>query len=1527
MSHAMRASKSEARPAVTPRAGAKHSPVGLRVGKPDDAFEQEADRAADAVVGRGNAGLDWSLSAMSIDAPPRRGQADAAASTGEIIRRQATGHAPTGNAPPIVQAALSAPGRPLEASTRNFFEPRFGHDFSRVRVRTDSLAAESAQSIHANAYTVGQDIAFAPGRYAPHNPEGRRLLAHELAHVVQQSRGGSAPEIDPRAEHEKDADRAAHAVATEAPNIAVEGATRVGIAREVDTEAARTAQRRLGKAWSELGRLDKKAKDGAAAIKEEDTTRAYDAVNSALRYAHQSNDKELVAEANKLKDRFVALTANTPAGRAAAAPSHPAASTAEMTNDDAHRVVAAQRGFDAGTSPAKIATLQAQLANATDQKEADKINAKIDVEKRRIPVSTPTLKDPEVLAAKREMLQEQLKTEKKPAARRKLEEQTRALDEQQKAVQTAAISPEHTSLLALQGGSLGHSSQTNVTIQIIGPDKKVIATVQGRNVSSHDQHAEDVAMARLEALPDKKRFRDAKMVIWGDQEVCERCAPRAAQFAERHGLDEAVGVTTQAPALTSRGNLSGANALAKTTTMKLADPDAVHKLEQAQTPADNAKPAAPVALKHASMPLYKRANPGNPSASAADAETTVHPEEHKKPEPTKPIAAPAAPPAAKQPRPPSLAKTGTGPVSPTPPAKAPASPKPAASQPSPKPQAPKAPSKLPNVPAKAQTAAKPTPPATKPAAASVPATPRPAAKQARSPTNIAPPIKPAATKPAAASVPATPHPATKQTKSPTTAAPPSPAPHHDEHEAGSAPTKERSHYVQHGGSVIAGPDKLGAAGSLGAGATQSHGHGLQTTQSVEFGGQVVTSVEEVAGATPPQYRVSLTIDLSAGGSVGASREGGLGGSLSGSASGSLKMSVTHVMTGDAKDKYLNAVKTGQGGASEELRVAQMVAKGSIDEAKAYLGHRKSLGGSAAAAKQMAEGDEVTLSAGGKLEANAGVSGSKSGGGSSLGVGVGFSTSGELTRSQARKDGKILITVAATSSKGMSVGGSVSEGVAGMGLTHEDARSKGKSVTLALDPNAPDFDALYAEVMAASTVDDLDKLAVRRANLAGSTTTSRGTSSADTTSASVGFLSVTGKDAHSYNEEEIRDAGGVSHRYEGSTSSGASLAVAGRDVAASTTTDQFAATVGPDNEATGETSSTTSESDYLGSIKKLGASYDKKPVGTTAGVVTGGTKVLQEKSEIQGKKLTNDSFSRLAELAKDPGAWQKSWHGTVDTFVDWEATRKKVLAANGDRNLISKAMAQFESQGSGRSQTVENAVSETGIAFDFPEELIDQKPVFDQLVAADLFAHPRELAGAGRPQDAIAELNADNDKLGKLLTGVQMHQDSVKNPAALGEMMRRISGKRTAIRAEIRKLSPKPAAAPVGDAKSGAGQDKAAAVDPAAQAAQQEALAKRQERNAKIDDLIPSLLTNRDKERAGFAAVNEEFKKEESWFSKPDSAVIADKLNQLKPLYDQWEKSLAELRAVYTERGDSPDRANQFAPNRAEWNALYNKAFH
>src|SRR5271170_6008431 len=152
----------------------------IRIGAVDDPFEREADQIVDPV-------MRMPMGAVVPSQQPR------APETGNPLRRKPGSAASQTEAPPIVHAVLSSPGQPLDKSTRAFFESRLGYPLSNVRIHPDQRGADSARSISARAYTMGEHIVFREGEYAPASEAGRRLLAHELTHVVQQTSGTAGP--------------------------------------------------------------------------------------------------------------------------------------------------------------------------------------------------------------------------------------------------------------------------------------------------------------------------------------------------------------------------------------------------------------------------------------------------------------------------------------------------------------------------------------------------------------------------------------------------------------------------------------------------------------------------------------------------------------------------------------------------------------------------------------------------------------------------------------------------------------------------------------------------------------------------------------------------------------------------------------------------------------------------------------------------------------------------------------------------------------------------------------------------------------------------------------------------------------------------------------------------------------------------------------------------------------------------------------------------------------------------------------
>ena len=124
-------------------------------------------------------------------------------------------HSTGGRMPAIVQRVLNSPAPSLDSNTRAFFEPRFGHDFSRVRVHSDAEAAASARAMHASAYTVGRHMAFDVGKYEPGTKEGQKLIAHELAHAVQQNQAATIGRLslgEPSDQSEREAGRSSEAI-------------------------------------------------------------------------------------------------------------------------------------------------------------------------------------------------------------------------------------------------------------------------------------------------------------------------------------------------------------------------------------------------------------------------------------------------------------------------------------------------------------------------------------------------------------------------------------------------------------------------------------------------------------------------------------------------------------------------------------------------------------------------------------------------------------------------------------------------------------------------------------------------------------------------------------------------------------------------------------------------------------------------------------------------------------------------------------------------------------------------------------------------------------------------------------------------------------------------------------------------------------------------------------------------------------------------------------------------------------------
>ena len=207
----------------------------LRIGQLRDKYEQEADRVADAVMRMPEPGVQRQAEPEEEETLQTKPLANQITTLVQVQRQEEPeeeeetlqAKPPVGQITPLVQRqvepeeeeeelqakatsghiseanpnlesdiqSLKGGGQPLSENDRAFFEPHFGRDFSKVRVHADTLGAEAARTVNARAFTVGRDVIFGAGHYAPGTSEGRRLMAHELTHVLQQSKQPNIPTV------------------------------------------------------------------------------------------------------------------------------------------------------------------------------------------------------------------------------------------------------------------------------------------------------------------------------------------------------------------------------------------------------------------------------------------------------------------------------------------------------------------------------------------------------------------------------------------------------------------------------------------------------------------------------------------------------------------------------------------------------------------------------------------------------------------------------------------------------------------------------------------------------------------------------------------------------------------------------------------------------------------------------------------------------------------------------------------------------------------------------------------------------------------------------------------------------------------------------------------------------------------------------------------------------------------------------------------------------------------------------------
>jgi hypothetical protein len=448
-------------------------------------------------------------------------------------------------------------------------------------------------------------------------------------------------------------------------------------------------------------------------------------------------------------------------------------------------------------------------------------------------------------------------------------------------------------------------------------------------------------------------------------------------------------------------------------------------------------------------------------------------------------------------------------------------------------------------------------------------------------------------------------------------------------------------------------------------------------------------------------------------------------------------------------------------------------------------------------------------------------------------------------------------------------------------------------------------------MAPETVDQVRAVAQANPTLLTSSTITTGEESSTTVGADVAGFGLEFEKGGSMTEAVTTAPEGVTKRLTATATSGVTAKAPVGPKVTSRQVETFDAKIGPDAKATAEASTRRSDTDLGATAEALRTA----PIATLTGAVTGKTSLLKERSETSGTKVDDDDFQRLTGLAADATAWERSFlngEGMVnDAFGEWRATRSRVLAANSNREEISRALAEFQRGGPRRSGVIQAAyrMAGAGIRFDFPQVLERQRSVYDELVVGSPITGIRALSDVGRRQEAADRATTVTTRLNDLQSAIIARQAEVSDPGVLSEMLRRVGTRISQVNAEARTL--KKAATPqVGTGGPAASQPPTADTE-----------AVKEDAAVTIRTTTATLGSLQEREKAIMDFVDSEYG---HWYRKSDAIVISKKLGALREMYSQWRLELERLRTAYAAHGDAPTAADKYAPNQSRYDAQYKR---
>jgi hypothetical protein len=534
------------------------------------------------------------------------------------------------------------------------------------------------------------------------------------------------------------------------------------------------------------------------------------------------------------------------------------------------------------------------------------------------------------------------------------------------------------------------------------------------------------------------------------------------------------------------------------------------------------------------------------------------------------------------------------------------------------------------------------------------------------------------------------------------------------------------------------------------------------------------------------------------------------------------------------------------------------------------------------------------------------------------VNASVSRGGTLTGRVTRTGGKVVVGVSVTYSKGLGLGGSASFEMASAGYQNTSTETQTEGATFTLDPDNHAYTEQFALLKSARSVEELRHIRATHEDLVSSYTTGSGEGSTGTTTAGVGPVGLELTDTGTYDQTtSVNEDGARTDSYTGTKGGGAAITGPGGFRMAHSEKDTVAATVGPDNTASGDISTSTSDTSF-------GASWDalkKAWSDTKFGLATGSAKVMQETAEVCGMKLSDGDFSTIAAVAADPKRWQRVVE-SPRVFGAWMATGREIAAANGDRQTIARALAVYGANNDGATHALERIVRSAGTAqggtlYDWPGELSAEKAAYASLITGDPMTAAKTQRDAGDYTAAAATANGIVAKIDAMVAGMRDKQDKFTDGAALGEMLAAAAAKRGEVAREAATFTHRSAGvSTAGVELPPANVTTVPTVEQAAQKEIDQAAGKAE--LAGLQTALAEFLKRQDK---AFVFVKDEL--DDMYV---DTEGIMKALNELRhSVYPSWDKALEQARAAAVRAGVDP-WSIQPTPAKGYFNQLYKQAF-